>query len=184
MNQTEPTKTGVPARRYHSRRIRCASCVCICSRAARFRRSTRRKTSNRRCSTSGKRHFSRSMRFRDPVADFLRHHAALTGPPVALLLRWLANCPRKFHRWQDPYGKVNRHNAKILCDHWIELHEGYTSAPPSLTSPGVIHWKATTACAELGPIRASSVEGRRIREKVLTNGSSLPFFDPLSINRI
>ena len=114
--------------------------------------------------------------FRGPVADFLRHHAALTGPPVAVLLRWLANCPRKFHRWQDRYGKVNRHNAKILSDHWIELHESYTSAPPSLTSPGVIHWKATTACAELGPIRASSVEGRRIREKMLTNGSSLPFF--------
>jgi transposase InsO family protein len=60
---------------------------------------------------------------RDTVVDFLRHHAALTGLPVALLLRWLALCPRKFHRWQDRYGKVNEHNAMIPRDHWIEPHE-------------------------------------------------------------
>ena len=57
------------------------------------------------------------------VVDFLRNHAALTGLPVALLLRWLALCPRKFHRWQDRYGKVNQHNAMIPRDHWIEPHE-------------------------------------------------------------
>ena len=60
---------------------------------------------------------------RDTVVDFLRHHAALTGLSVALLLRWLALCPRKFRRWQDRYGKVNEHNAMIPRDHWIEAHE-------------------------------------------------------------
>lgn len=57
------------------------------------------------------------------MVDFLRHHAAITGLPVALLLRWLALCPRKFHRWQDRYGKLNEHNAMIPRDHWIEPHE-------------------------------------------------------------
>jgi len=62
-------------------------------------------------------------KLRDTVVEFLSYHVAPTGLLVALLLRWLALCPRRFHRWQDRYDKINEHNAMILRDHWIEVHE-------------------------------------------------------------
>lgn len=123
MNQTEPTRTGVPARRYHSRRISCGRCVCICSRAARFWRSTRRKTSTRQCSTSGKGHFSRSMRLSLPSGRLPTPSRGAHRSASRSLATLVGNCLRKFRRWQDCYGKVSRHNAKIPCDHWIERHE-------------------------------------------------------------
>jgi putative transposase len=60
---------------------------------------------------------------RDRVVDFLKHYHRLTGLTMVRLLCWLGLSPRKFHRWQDRYGKANEHNALIPRDHWIEQKE-------------------------------------------------------------
>ena len=60
---------------------------------------------------------------RDRAVDFLKRYHQLTGLAMVLLLSWLGLSPRKFHRWQDRYGKANEHNAMIPRDHWIEPEE-------------------------------------------------------------
>jgi transposase InsO family protein len=58
------------------------------------------------------------------VVDFLQHYRELTGVALARLLLWAELSPRKFHRWEDRYGKANEHNAMIPRDHWLEPWEG------------------------------------------------------------
>jgi hypothetical protein len=49
------------------------------------------------------------------VVDFLKHYHQLTGLAMVLLLSWLGLSPRKFHRWQDRYGKANSTRWKVTA---------------------------------------------------------------------
>lgn len=60
---------------------------------------------------------------RDEVIDFIGHYAQCTGMGCGRLLGYLKLSPRKFHRWQERYGKLNEHNAMIPRDHWLEEEE-------------------------------------------------------------
>ena len=57
---------------------------------------------------------------RDQVVDFVGHWSQRAELPTAQLLRWAELSPRKYHRWQDRYGKANEHNGKVPRDHWLE----------------------------------------------------------------
>jgi hypothetical protein len=69
-----------------------------------------------------------SVRWRQVAARLVSTCRALAPWRVELalarLLGWAELSPRKFHRWQDRYGKANEHNALIPRDHWLEPWEG------------------------------------------------------------
>ena len=60
---------------------------------------------------------------RDQVVDFIRHWSDRAELPATRLLRWAELSPRKYHHWQNRYGKINEHNGLVPRDHWLEPSE-------------------------------------------------------------
>jgi putative transposase len=57
---------------------------------------------------------------RDQVVDFVGKWSERAELPATRLLGWIELSPRKYHRWQDRYGKANEHNGLVPRDHWLE----------------------------------------------------------------
>jgi len=57
---------------------------------------------------------------RDQVVDFVRHWSDRTELSAKWLLGQIELSPRKYHHWQDRYGKANEHNGLVPRDHWLE----------------------------------------------------------------
>ena len=57
---------------------------------------------------------------RDEVVDFVSHWSERAQLPSQRLLGWIELSPRKYHRWQQRYGKANEHNGLVPRDHWLE----------------------------------------------------------------
>ncbi len=57
---------------------------------------------------------------RDQLVDFVGKWSERAELPATRLLGWIELSPRKYHRWQDRYGKANEHNGLVPRDHWLE----------------------------------------------------------------
>ena len=60
---------------------------------------------------------------RDEVIDYVRKWSDKTGIKVTKLVNWIGISRSKFYNWQERYGKVNEHNARIPCDFWLTAQE-------------------------------------------------------------
>jgi len=60
---------------------------------------------------------------RDQVVDFVRHWSDRTELSTPWMLSRVELSPRKYHRWQQRYGKANEHNGLVPRDHWLEAWE-------------------------------------------------------------
>lgn len=57
---------------------------------------------------------------RDQVVDFVGHWSGRAELSAFWMLGQVELSPRKYHRWQERYGKINEHNALVPRDHWLE----------------------------------------------------------------
>jgi len=57
---------------------------------------------------------------RDQVVDFVRHWSDRAELSAQWMLCRIELSPRKYHRWQDRFGKANEHNGLVPRDHWLE----------------------------------------------------------------
>jgi putative transposase len=57
---------------------------------------------------------------RDQVVDFIGKWSDRAELPAKQMLGWIELSSRKYHRWQDRYGKANEHNGLVPRDHWLE----------------------------------------------------------------
>lgn len=57
---------------------------------------------------------------RDQVVDFVRHWSDRAELSAKWMLGRIELSPRKYHHWQDRYGKANEHNGLVPRDHWLE----------------------------------------------------------------
>ena len=57
---------------------------------------------------------------RDQVVDFIRHWSDRTELSAQWMLSRIELSPRKYHRWQERFGKANEHNGLVPRDHWLE----------------------------------------------------------------
>ena len=57
---------------------------------------------------------------RDQVVDFVRHWSDRAELSARWMLSRIELSPRKYHRWQERFGKANEHNGLVPRDHWLE----------------------------------------------------------------
>jgi hypothetical protein len=55
--------------------------------------------------------------------DFVGRWSRKTEIAIRVLVLWLGIRLSKFYDWRKRYGKVNEHNARIPCDHWLTGEE-------------------------------------------------------------
>jgi transposase InsO family protein len=60
---------------------------------------------------------------RDQVVDYVHHWSERTELSARWMLSRIELSPRKYHRWQERYGKANEHNGLVPRDHWLETWE-------------------------------------------------------------
>ena len=60
---------------------------------------------------------------RDNVVDFINDLGERTEVPTQRIVAWVGVSCGKFYSWNQRYGKVNEHNAKVPRDHWLTEDE-------------------------------------------------------------
>jgi hypothetical protein len=60
---------------------------------------------------------------RDQVVDFVRRWSGRAELSAHWMLSRIELSPRKYHRWQERFGKANEHHGLVPRDHWLEEGE-------------------------------------------------------------